>query len=62
MTWREADRTLTLGARTGRFAGAPKERTFEVVLVRPGAAAPYGAGHGPRVRYDGREVVLPRRR
>jgi alpha-D-xyloside xylohydrolase len=58
ITWRDADRTLTLGARADRFAGAPKERTFEAVLVRPGAPAVMGAGHGVRVGYEGREIVL----
>jgi alpha-D-xyloside xylohydrolase len=58
ITWRDADRTLTLGPRAGGFAGAPGERTFEVVFVGPGRAVPYGAGHGALVRYEGREIVV----
>jgi len=58
VTWRDADRTLTLGAAAGGFAGAPKERTFEVVFIGPGRAVPYGAGHGALVRYEGRPVVV----
>ena len=58
ITWREADRTLTLGARTGVFPDAPKQRTFEVVLVGPGRPAGYGGGQPRVVRYDGRSVAL----
>jgi alpha-D-xyloside xylohydrolase len=58
ITWRETDRALTVGARVGGFAGAPRERTFEVVFIGPGRAAAYGAGHGTLVRYEGREVVV----
>jgi alpha-D-xyloside xylohydrolase len=58
ITWREDDRTLTLGARVGVYAGVPKERTFEVVFTGPGRAVPSGAGHGPLVRYEGREIVV----
>jgi alpha-D-xyloside xylohydrolase len=58
ITWREDERTLTLGERVGDYAGVPKERTFEVVFTRPGRAVPYGAGHGPLVRYEGRQIVV----
>jgi alpha-D-xyloside xylohydrolase len=58
LTWREADRTLTLGPRAGGFPDAPKERTFEVVLVAPGRPVGYGGGQPRVVRYDGRPVAL----
>ncbi len=38
LRWSEADGTVTIGARTGEFAGMAREMTFHVVLV--------GAGHG----------------
>jgi len=58
LTWSDAAGTLTIGTLAGGYAGAPKERAFEVVLVRPGAATAIGAGPGRHVRYEGREIVL----
>ena len=36
MRWSEATRTLTIGERTGKFAGMVESRKFRVVLVSPG--------------------------
>jgi len=58
LTWSDAAGTLTIGTLAGGYEGAPKERAFEVVLVRPGAATAIGAGPGRHVRYEGREIVL----
>ncbi|HEX9710288.1 MAG TPA: TIM-barrel domain-containing protein, partial [Candidatus Thermoplasmatota archaeon] len=59
ITWTDARRTVTLGARTGRFAGAPKTRRFEVVVVDPAHPIGYGASTATRgVTYDGRTARL----
>jgi alpha-D-xyloside xylohydrolase len=59
VTWSEKARTLAIGARTAGFAGAPKERSFEVVFVAPGRAVGYGAPTSPRVvRYEGRPITV----
>lgn len=34
--WNDSSRTLTIGRRNGEFPGMHKDRTFRVVLVRPG--------------------------
>lgn len=38
LSWHEATRTLTIGARSGSYPGMPASRTFHIVVV--------GAGHG----------------
>jgi alpha-D-xyloside xylohydrolase len=61
ITWNDAERTLTLGARTGSFPGMRSRRTFNVVLVSPG----YGTGvelstsYQASVSYDGTARVVP---
>ena len=40
LTWNEAAKTLTIGARTGSYTGMPATRTFNVVFV----AANHGQG------------------
>jgi alpha-D-xyloside xylohydrolase len=60
LTWNEAAKTLTIGARTGSYTGMPTARTFNVVFV--------GANHGQGVdvtgtpdqvvRYDGTQSVV----
>ncbi len=35
-TWNDASQTLTIGSRSGGFPGMRKDRTFLVVVVRPG--------------------------
>lgn len=35
ITWNEASKTLTIGARRGRFPGMPPRRTFKIVWTRP---------------------------
>jgi len=35
-TWSDSARTLTIGQRSGEFPGMRKDRTFMVVIVRPG--------------------------
>lgn len=36
LRWSDAAKMLTVGARTGKYPKAPSERTFRIVLVRPG--------------------------
>ncbi|HTQ08858.1 MAG TPA: TIM-barrel domain-containing protein [Fimbriimonadaceae bacterium] len=36
LSWNDADGTLTIGKRQGSFPGMLKQRTFRVVVVRPG--------------------------
>lgn len=60
LTWNDTTRTLTIGRRTGSYAGMPTARTFKVVMVT--AAAPIGyqgaAATGREVKYDGGAVRL----
>ena len=59
LTWNNASKTLTIGARSGSYTGMPATRTFNVVFV--------GANHGNGlavtgtpdqvVRYDGTQAV-----
>jgi alpha-D-xyloside xylohydrolase len=54
--WRDKERALTIGGRSGAFPGMVARRTFRIVLVRPG----HGTGGGTTNRpdavldYDGR--------
>jgi alpha-D-xyloside xylohydrolase len=61
LTWTDATKTLTLGARVGTFPDMLRERTFQVVMVRPGKAAGYGPtpADAVSVRYDGSAVSVP---
>jgi alpha-D-xyloside xylohydrolase len=45
LTWNDAARTLTVGARTGSYSGMPATRTFNVVFV--------GANHGGGIGVTG---------
>ena len=60
LTWNNATRTLTIGARMGSYTGMPATRTFNVVFV----GANHGNGTGVTgtpdqvVRYDGTQAVV----
>jgi alpha-D-xyloside xylohydrolase len=59
LRWDDARRTLTIGARQGRFPGMLEQRRFRVVVVRPG----HGVGIAPapadrEVGYDGRKTTV----
>jgi alpha-D-xyloside xylohydrolase len=58
--WDDAARTLTIGARSGSFAGMPQEHRFNVVLVGPGHGVGGEVTEGPDkvVRFDGTSVTL----
>jgi len=59
LTWNDAAKTLTIGARTGSYTGMPMTRTFNVVFV----GANHGGGVGVTatpdqvVHYDGTQAV-----
>jgi alpha-D-xyloside xylohydrolase len=48
LTWSDADRTLTFGARQGTYPNAPRETEFHVVLV----GRDHGVGEGPAANAD----------
>jgi alpha-D-xyloside xylohydrolase len=58
LSWNEAARTLTIGARAGAFPGMPRSRTFNVVMVTREGAAPYAGARaqGRTLRYEGQAV------
>ncbi|HYN01704.1 MAG TPA: DUF5110 domain-containing protein, partial [Vicinamibacteria bacterium] len=64
LSWSEADGTLTIGERSGTFAGMLAERTFEIVFVSKGHPAGYDPSRNPdrTVRYSGRRVTVERGR
>ena len=61
ITWTDATRTLTLGARSGSFAEMLASRTFQVVVVDGTApvAFPDATPGGTPVTYDGSEKAIP---
>ena len=60
LRWNEASRTLTIGARTGRFDGMTSKRAFSVRFHTPEHARPLDYAENPETRfiYDGREVTI----
>jgi len=60
ISWNEAKRTLTIGKRSGSFAGMVKERTFNVVWVSEnhGAGIPITEKPDATVHYEGRAVTI----
>ena len=58
-TWSEATQELTIGARTGGYAGMPANRTFNIVWVgtNHGVGVEVGAAD-QTVEYTGAEVVV----
>jgi len=63
LRWDDAARTLTIGAREGKFPGMLAERTFEVVLVTKDKPVAFDfAPHADRsVRYRGDAIAIPLR-
>ena len=60
MHWTDTTRTLTIGAREGRFAGMLARRTFHVVLVATGKAVPFSftPPSGDTVSYSGEPLTM----
>jgi alpha-D-xyloside xylohydrolase len=59
LTWNEAAKTLTIGARSGSFPGMLTARTFNVVFVgtNHGAGLEVSATPDQIVKYDGTPAV-----
>jgi alpha-D-xyloside xylohydrolase len=60
ITWNEAGRTVTIGARTGEYQGMLTERTVNVVVVSKGKPLKLDFGRTPdkTVTYTGEEIKL----
>lgn len=58
LTWNDAARTLTIGARSGRYPGMPASRTFTVIAVGPDASIGYGATANNPITYTGAAVSM----
>jgi len=58
--WDDAQRSLTIGARKGSFAGMPKEHRFNVVVVSPGHGVGGDVTEKPdkAIRYNGTQITL----
>jgi alpha-D-xyloside xylohydrolase len=62
LSYDDAAGKLTIGARTGRYAGMSQRRVIRVRWIGPGAAAPsdFNAKADNSLDYDGAEVVVMR--
>src|SRR5262249_10945849 len=60
LRWAEAQRTLTIGARTGSFPGMPGSREVRVVFVSKDAPVGHSAtpAAAQTIRYDGRAAAV----
>jgi len=60
LTWSNATKTLTIGARTGSYTGMPTTRTFNVVFVgtNHGNGLAVTAAPDQVVKYDGTQAVV----
>ncbi|MCU6453688.1 DUF5110 domain-containing protein [Sphingomonas sp. A2-49] len=60
LAWDERAKTLTIGARQGRYPGMPARRAISVRFHTPGNATPldFAENAGNRVTYDGRPVTI----
>lgn len=59
MSYNEATKTLTIGARKGEFDGMLTNRRFNVVTVAPNMAQPYDLNaKGKLVSYEGKQIVV----
>jgi alpha-D-xyloside xylohydrolase len=63
LTWNEATKTLTVGARTGSYTGMPTARTFNVVFVSAnhGNGVPVTAAPDQVITYDGTPAAVTAR-
>ena len=61
LSWNEASGKLTIGKRTGEFAGMLKERTIRVVFVSKDKPVGFGTAEADRtVQYTGESVEIGR--
>jgi len=60
LSWNDAAKTLTIGARSGTFTGMMASRTFNVVFVgdNHGAGVEVSATPDQVVKYDGSQAVV----
>ena len=60
ITYRESDKTLTIGKRVGFFNGMLKSRRFNVVVISKDNPKPLNLNNpqGKIVNYSGKEVVI----
>lgn len=60
LTWSDADRTLTLGARQGSYPNMPRETVFRVIVAGPnhGSGEPESATSDRTVTYTGSELKV----
>ena len=60
ITYRESDKTLTIGKRVGSFNGMLKSRRFNVVVISKDNPKPLNLNNpqGKIVNYSGKEVVI----
>jgi alpha-D-xyloside xylohydrolase len=58
--WEDGKRQLTIGDRQGSFPGMLEQRTFHVVLVKPGNGGGMDLVTKPDevIRYDGKEIIV----
>ena len=56
--WDDSSRTLTIGARNGKFKGMLKSRKFNIVLVDGSTPAGDVAAEGHSVKYSGCQVEV----
>jgi alpha-D-xyloside xylohydrolase len=63
-SYNDAKGELTIGRRTGEFAGMPTSRTFNIRWITPGAASgtDFNAKPDQVVEYSGENVVIRRKR
>jgi alpha-D-xyloside xylohydrolase len=54
--WNDATRTLTIGARTGRYPGMPASRAFTVILVTPQSPIGFGGTGTNPITYTGSAI------
>jgi alpha-D-xyloside xylohydrolase len=58
--WKDAEKKLVIGTRTGEFEGMLKNRTFKIVLVKPnqGVGLEPSTRYDKEIKYDGKEVSV----
>ena len=60
LRWKDATRTLSIGARQGSYPGMAASRTFRIIVVGPAIGTGAGEATGESVTYDGSALTLKR--
>jgi alpha-D-xyloside xylohydrolase len=58
LSWNDAQRTLTIGPRSGSFDGMAVERSFDIVIVAPGQGCGIATSTAHRCAYRGEPLSL----